>query len=127
MSKTNEEILKLLNRLSDSFLIECTEDLQKGSIPEDSFLRVLEKECYGDQRSSTAFLVHIIDLGCHIATELGRRLRVKNASRQMTDVQILRLVELYQTEPLAVANVCDKVLDTSGGLLGEIRMKAREK
>ena len=37
-----------------------------------------------------------------------------------------RLALLYQTDSLCVANVCDKVLDRSGRLLGLIRERARK-
>jgi len=32
-----------------------------------------------------------------------------------------RLSEMYHTDSLSVANLCDKVLDRSGVLLGEVR------
>ena len=32
-----------------------------------------------------------------------------------------RLVELYKTDYVSVAKICDEVLDRSGGLLGKIR------
>jgi hypothetical protein len=35
------------------------------------------------------------------------------------------LVPLYREAPLAVANLCDEVLDRSGRLLGEVRIEAR--
>lgn len=35
------------------------------------------------------------------------------------------LVELYREVPVAVARVCDEVIDRSGRLLGEIRNEAR--
>lgn len=38
-----------------------------------------------------------------------------------------RLVDLYHTEPLQVANICDQLLDRSGVLLGKIRDVVRSK
>ena len=34
---------------------------------------------------------------------------------------IERLTEMYKTDNVAVAKVCDEVLDRSGALLGEVR------
>ena len=34
-----------------------------------------------------------------------------------------RLAELYETDYVAVAKVCDEVLDRSGALLGEVRTR----
>jgi len=40
------------------------------------------------------------------------------------DKILKRLVDLYKTQPLAVAIVCDEVLDRSGALLGHVRKTA---
>jgi hypothetical protein len=37
-----------------------------------------------------------------------------------------RLAELYKTDYVAVAKVCDEALDRSGALLGEVRARHRE-
>jgi hypothetical protein len=38
---------------------------------------------------------------------------------------VRRIVELYQADPLRVANICDRQLDPTGNLLGYIRDVAR--
>ena len=35
------------------------------------------------------------------------------------------LARLYLTDPLAVATICDKALDKSGAMLGDVRNMAR--
>jgi len=40
---------------------------------------------------------------------------------------IERLAELYKTDSLAAAKICDEVLDRSGALLGEVRIYHRAK
>ena len=74
MTKTNDEIQEILMSYSDGSLIDCANDLQKNNIPEESRLRTLEEECFGDGQ----FLVHILSLGCLLSAELGRRLEFRN-------------------------------------------------
>ena len=38
-------------------------------------------------------------------------------------VRIDRLAELYKTDYIAVAKICDEALDRSGALLGEVRSR----
>ena len=42
------------------------------------------------------------------------------------EVLVNRLAELYKTEYVAVAMVCDLALDKSGALLGEVRTRHSE-
>jgi len=42
------------------------------------------------------------------------------------DVLVNRLAELYRTEFIAVAMVCDFALDKSGALLGDVRKRHSE-
>lgn len=68
---------------------------------------------------------------CHDSL-LGRRkwaegffAGLKTKQTKITDDMENRLTELYLKDYVCIAEVCDEVLDRSGGLLGRIRIKAR--
>ena len=46
---------------------------------------------------------------------------MKKNRKKLTDEEMLKLAEIYKTNRVCVAQICDEVLDKSGGLLGEIR------
>jgi len=71
--KTNDEMLSLLMSYSDDYLIKATQDFKLSIIPENSPLRKLREECFGEE-VGTNFLIQILNLGVLLSIELGRRI-----------------------------------------------------
>jgi hypothetical protein len=55
--------------------------------------------------------------------EVSRAAHVLVVAREERELMIL--AHFYKDAPLKVANLCDNVLDRSGGLLGRVRERAR--
>lgn len=74
--RTNEEILAILSEYSDDYLVRATQDFNLLNIPEDSYLRVLREQCFGEVDSN--FFIQVMNLGVLMAVELGKRVQQKN-------------------------------------------------
>ena len=70
--KTNDEMLSILMEYEDEYLIEATQDFKLSTIPENSPLRKLREECFGEE-VGTNFLIQILNLGVLLSVDLARR------------------------------------------------------
>lgn len=98
MTKTDE----LLNLFSEKWGLKVIE-VMKG----DDYIMHAQEECLSDLRT----LIKQVE-------EERMPSEMKMASEE---VIFERLVEMYKETPVCVANICDKVLDRTGALLGYVR------